>query len=171
MLSSVSYADKATSKKAADFLKSLQTLWKKEIWTITVLRFLGILAFNLQLIIIAELVSGFVLKKTSLIDSYRSLAWLGLCAIIRVLFNYLSDLKAAEVTKKATVGIRTAIMKEIHKGYIAIFRNQYSAGISLFFDTKPEDVPMSFWVNYKHSCGSAYYKIHVFKYKSFNKSP
>ncbi|WP_426667434.1 ABC transporter ATP-binding protein/permease [Mucilaginibacter sp. McL0603] len=138
MLSSVSYADKATSQKAADFLKSLQGLWKKEIWAITALRFTGILAFNLQLIIIAELVSSLALKKSGAIDSYRLLAWLGLCAIARALFNYLSDLKAAAVTEKVTVGIRSEIMNDIHKGYIAKFRNQYSAGISLSFLNKTE---------------------------------
>jgi hypothetical protein len=54
-----------------------------------------------------------------------------LCAIFRGLFNYLSDLKAAEVTEKVTIDIRSAIMKDIHQGYIAQFRNQYSAGVSL----------------------------------------
>ncbi|WP_299590260.1 ABC transporter ATP-binding protein/permease [Mucilaginibacter sp.] len=138
MISSISYADKATSKKAADLLKSLRGLWKKEIWAITVLRFGGILAFNLQLIIIAQLVSSLALKKSGAMDSYRSLAWLGLWAIVRALFNYLSDLKAAELTEKVTIGIRSAIMKDIHKGYIAKFRNQYSAGISLSFLNKTE---------------------------------
>jgi ATP-binding cassette, subfamily C, bacterial CydD len=138
MLSTVSYADKATSKKAADFLKSIVGTWKKQIMTITVLRFAGILIFNMQLIIIAQLVSGLALKKSGAMDSYRTLAWLGLCAIIRALFNYLSDLKAAEVTEKATVGIRSAIMNDIHQSYFAKFRNQYSAGISLSLLNKTE---------------------------------
>jgi len=138
MISSVSYTDKATSKKAADFLESLLGLWKVEIWALTALRFGGILVFNLQLIIIAQLAASLALKKSGAIDRWGSLAWLGLWAIIRALFNYLSDLKAAELTKKVTIGIRSAIMEDIHKGYTAKFRNQYSAGISLSFLNKTE---------------------------------
>jgi len=71
-------------------------------------------------------------------DSYRLLAWLGLLAIVGALFNYLSDSKAAGVTEKVTVGIRSAVMNDIQKGYITLFRNQYAAGISLSFLNKTE---------------------------------
>ena len=71
-------------------------------------------------------------------DSYRLLAWLGLLAIVGGLFNYLSDSKAAGVTEKVTVGIRSAVMNDIQKGYITLFRNQYAAGISLSFLNKTE---------------------------------
>jgi ATP-binding cassette subfamily C protein CydD len=138
MLSSVSHADKETSKKASDFLKSLQGVWKKEIWAITALRFTGILAFNLQLIIIAGIVSNLALKKSGALPNYRSLALLGLFSMARAIFQHLSDLKAAALTEKTTVGIRSEIMIEIDKGYTAKFRNQYSAGISLSFLNKTE---------------------------------
>jgi ATP-binding cassette subfamily C protein CydD len=140
MLTPISAFDQASAKKASAYLKALSALWRKDILTISVFRIAAFVAFNIQLITIAGLISNIALKDLHAKNNIHLILLICMCGIARAGFNYVSDMMAAKFSRKVTVKLRSDMLHELRNGYLSLFKRQSPGSLSLSLINKTEAI-------------------------------
>ncbi len=130
--------DKAAASKANVLLNDFLDPWKRAIIGITALKFTAFVLVNIQLILIAGLISGMALHNLSIHDFYAGLVCIALAGAGRPLMNYFSNCQSAGLTEKITVTLRSDLFEEIQRGYLPVHQDKSPAGITLGLLNKTE---------------------------------
>jgi ATP-binding cassette subfamily C protein CydD len=130
--------DREATEKAVRRLGLLSKKWSTGIALLSSLRFAAAVASGLQLIFIADLLSGMVMKNARTNHFVFVLVYLSLAAAGKMCCNYLADRKAATLVEKIRVEIRRDMLSTIIRGGIP-FQNQNLFGsISLSFTNQAD---------------------------------
>ena len=125
--------DQESTDKAVRQLSLLSKKWSTEIRLLSGLRFAAAITSGLQLIFLAELLSGIVLNPVATNHFIIALFALSLAAAGKIGCNFLADTTAARLAAKIKVGIRREILSSISRGTTP-FQNQERFGsISISF--------------------------------------
>lgn len=93
-------------------LHNMEKIWRKEILTLTILKFLHFLSRCLQLITIARLLSIIVLEKNHSNALYFLLI-LGISSVLILAFTYLIQVATAGFSAKAALFVRLELLRQV----------------------------------------------------------
>ena len=125
--------DRQASEKAVRRLALLSKKWSTGIALLSGLRFAAAIASGLQLIFVADLLSGMVIKYARANHFVSALLCLSAAATGKILFQYLADTTAARLAEKIRVGIRRDVLSSIMRRGIPFQNQELFGSISLSF--------------------------------------
>jgi len=134
-------------REAVRSLHSISRPWKKEIALVSVFRIIASVAGSLQLVFMAQLVAGMVIKPAGGIGFVLNFLYLSLAAVGKAFFNYQADREAARLTEKVTVDIRSGMLATIVSGGIPRPGKASPGSVSLSFLDKA-DAPAHYLSRY-----------------------
>ncbi|MFC0513083.1 ABC transporter ATP-binding protein/permease [Mucilaginibacter angelicae] len=129
--------DEEALTAARSQLDAMKDKWKVNIRLIVTLKTVRYLVRFVQLILIARLLAGAVLKKSAT-GSYLSFILLIVLAGLYVCTGYLTDKISARFSKKIIDHVRISVLEQLEKGLSECTPDQKTGGAILFFGRQAE---------------------------------